>query len=77
MDASTRYQTQVVGALPAITTYFDKLDLAATIDRLVPWEGDIPLGPLVEILIANRLLRPKALFRVLLALHIWAGISSG
>jgi transposase len=64
MDASTQYQTQVVGALPAITAYFDQLDLAATIDRLVPWEGEIPLGPLVEILITNRLLRPKALFRI-------------
>jgi hypothetical protein len=64
MDASTQFQTQIVGALPAITHYFDKLELAATIDRLVPWEGEIPLGTLVEVLIANRLLRPKALFRV-------------
>lgn len=64
MDASVQYQTQIVGALPAITAYFDKLDLAATIDRLVPWEGEIPLGALVEVLITNRLLRPKALFRV-------------
>jgi transposase len=64
MDASTQFQTQIVGALPAITAYFDKLDLAATIDRLVPWEGEIPLGTLTEVLITNRLLRPKALFRV-------------
>jgi transposase len=64
MDASTQFQTQIVGALPAITHYFDTLDLAATIDRIVPWEGDIPLGTLVEVLIANRLLQPKALFRV-------------
>ena len=64
MDASIQYQTQIVGALPAITAYFDKLDLAATVDRLVPWEGEIPLGTLVEVLITNRLLRPKALFRI-------------
>jgi transposase len=64
MDVSIQFQTQIVGALPAITAYFDKLDLAATIDRLVPWEGEIPLGTLVEVLITNRLLRPKALFRV-------------
>ena len=64
MDASTQYQTRIVGALPAITAYFDKLDLAATVDQLVPWEGEIPLGTLVEVLITNRLLRPKALFRI-------------
>ena len=64
MDPSTQFQTQIVGALPAITSFFDTLDLAATIDRIVPWEGDIPLGTLVEVLIANRLLQPKALFRV-------------
>ncbi len=64
MDAPIQYQTQIVGGLPAITAYFDKLDLAATIDRIVPWEGEIPLGTLVEVLITNRLLRPKALFRI-------------
>jgi transposase len=64
MVAATRYQTQSVGALPAIAHYFERLDLAATIDRIVPWEGDVPLGILVEILIANRLLQPRALFRV-------------
>src|SRR5690349_14640961 len=64
MNASIQYRTRIVGALPAITAYFDKLDLATTVDRIVPWEGEIPLGPLVEVLIANRLLRPKALFRI-------------
>jgi transposase len=64
MDASIQYQTQIVGGLPAITAYFDKLDVAAAIDELVPWEGEVPLGTLVEVLITNRLLRPKALFRV-------------
>jgi Domain of unknown function (DUF4277)/Transposase DDE domain len=64
MDAHTRFQTQIVGALPVITHYFERLDLAATIDELVPWQGDVPLGTLVEVLVANRLLQPKALFRV-------------
>jgi transposase len=64
VDAHTRFRTQLVGALPAIVHYFDELDLAATIDGLVPWEGDIPLGTLVEVLVANRLLQPKALFRI-------------
>jgi transposase len=64
MDAHTRFQTQSVGALPVITHYFEQIELAATIDGLVPWEGDVPLGTLVEILVANRLLQPKALFRV-------------
>jgi transposase len=64
MDAAVRFDTQIVGALPVLAHYFEQLDLAATIDRIVPWEGDIPLGTLVEVLIANRLLQPKALFRV-------------
>jgi transposase len=64
VDTRTRFRTQLVGALPAIVHYFDELDLAATIDRLVPWEGDIPLGTLVEVLVANRLLQPQALFRI-------------
>jgi len=64
MDVQTRFRTQLVGALPAIVHYFDELDLAATIDGLVPWEGEVPLGTLVEVLVANRLLQPKALFRI-------------
>src|SRR3954468_15213332 len=64
MDAHTRFRTRIVGALPVITYYFEQIDLAATIDGLVPWEGDVPLGTLVEILVANRLLQPRALFRV-------------
>ena len=57
-------QTQVIGALPVIQAYFDKLDLADTIDRLVPWEGQVPLGTLCEILVANRLLDPEPLYRL-------------
>lgn len=64
MDASTRFETQRVGALPLIVHFFDLLDLGATIDNVVPWEGDVALGTLAEIMIANRLLQPKALFRI-------------
>jgi transposase len=64
MFVPTPLQTQVIGALPVIQAYFDKLDLAATIDRLVPWQGEVPLGTLTEILIANRLLAPKPLYRL-------------
>src|SRR5262245_59558146 len=64
MPASVCFDTRAVGALPVITDYFRRLDLAATIDRLAPYEGEVPLGAVAEVLIANRLLRPKALFRI-------------
>jgi transposase len=64
MDATTRFDTQIVGALPVITDYLERLQLAAHLDELVPWEGDVPLGTLVEVLVLNRLLNPKAMFRV-------------
>jgi len=57
-------QTENIGALPVIHAYFDKLDLADTIDRLVPWEGQVPLGTLCEILVANRLLDPEPMYRL-------------
>lgn len=64
MDASTRFDTQVVGALPVITDYLDRLQLGQTVNETVPWEGEVPLGTLVEVLVANRLLNPKAMFRI-------------
>jgi hypothetical protein len=64
MSAFVPLQTQVIGALPVIQAYFDKLEFADTIDRLVPGEGEIPLGILAEILVANRLLDPKPLYRL-------------
>lgn len=68
MDATVRFDTQIVGALPVIVHYFERLRLGAIISELVPWEGGVPLGTLVEIMVANRLLNPKALFRV----GVWA-----
>ncbi len=64
MEAAVRFDTQIVGALAVITQYFGRLQLAATLDELVPWEGEVSLGTLVEVLIANRLLQPKAMFRI-------------
>src|ERR1700687_1455221 len=64
MDAATRFDAHMVGALPVITNYLERLELARVIDELVPWDGDVPLGTLVEILVTNRLLNPKALFRI-------------
>jgi transposase len=64
MDAATRFDTQIVGSLPVITEYLDRLGLAEAVNASVPWEGEVPLGTLVEVMVCNRLLHPKALFRV-------------
>jgi transposase len=64
MEAATRFDTQIVGALPVLTQYLEKLQLAETIDRAVPWEGEVPLGTLVSVLVLNRLLQPRAMFRL-------------
>lgn len=64
MDASTRFDTNVVGAMPVIVSYFDRLGFSQVIEDIVPWEGEVPLGELVEILVLNRLLNPKAMFRI-------------
>jgi transposase len=64
MDASTRFDTQIIGALPVIVHYFERLRLGAIINEVVPWEGDVSLGTVVEIMIANRLLNPLAQYRI-------------
>jgi transposase len=64
MDAATRFDTQIVGALPVLTEYMGRLHLAEHVNASVPWEGDVPLGTLVEVMVLNRLLQPKALFRL-------------
>ena len=64
MDATTRFDTQIIGALPVITKYLERLNMANIIDDIVPYEGDVPLGTLVEVMVINRLLQPQALFRV-------------
>ena len=64
MDATTRFDTNLVGAMPVIVSYFDRLQLSDVINELVPWEGEVPLGELIEVLVLNRLLNPKAMFKI-------------
>jgi transposase len=64
MDATTRFDTRFVGALPVITNYMERLGMSKIVDELVPWEGDVRLGTLVEIMVTNRLLSPTPLFRL-------------
>jgi transposase len=64
MDAHARVDTQVVGALPLVAAMLEHWGLANIVDHVVPWEGDVPLGTLVEVLVTNRLLNPKALYAI-------------
>jgi transposase len=64
MDPRTRVDTQVVGALPLVGALLEQWGLADIVDQVVPWEGDLPLGTLVEVLVTNRLLNPKAMYAV-------------
>jgi transposase len=64
VNASTQFDTQVVGALPVLTQYLERLKLADIVDAAISSEGDVPLGTLVEILVLNRLLNPTAMFRL-------------
>lgn len=64
MDATTRFNTRRVGALPVIVAYLEKMRLAAVIDAHVPWEGEVPLGTLVEIMVCNRMLNPRAQYKI-------------
>ena len=64
MDARTRVDTQIVGALPVIGSMLEQWGLADIVDRVVPWDGDVPLGSVVEVLVVNRLLNPKAMYAV-------------
>lgn len=64
MHARTRVDTQVVGALPLVGAMLEQWGLADIVDRLLPWEADVPLGTLVEVLVTNRLLNPKAMYAV-------------
>lgn len=64
MDARTRFDTRTVGALPVLSAFLEDLGIAKSIDEAVPWEGGVSLGTLVEIMVLNRLLAPKAQFRI-------------
>ena len=64
MDARTRVDAQVVGALPLVGAMLAQWGLAGIVDHVAPWEGDVPLGTLVEVLVMNRLLNPQAMYAV-------------
>ena len=64
MDARTQVDTQVVGALPLVGAMLEQWGLAGIVDEVAPWDGDVPLGTLVEVLLTNRLLNPKAMYAV-------------
>jgi transposase len=64
MDATTRFDTQRVGALPVIAAYLEKLRLREIIDEVVPWEGEVGLGTLMEAMVCNRMLNPKAQYKI-------------
>ena len=64
MDARTQVDTQVVGALPLVGAMLEQWGLADIVDQVAPWDGDVPLGTLVEVLVTNRLLNPQAMYAV-------------
>jgi transposase len=64
MDARTRVDAQVVGALPLVGAMLEQWGLADIVNEVVPSKGDIPIGTLVEVLVTNRLLNPKAMYVV-------------
>jgi transposase len=64
VGTTTQFDTQRVGALPVIAEFCERLQLRRLINDLVPWEGDVPLGDIVEILVANRLLEPKPIYKL-------------
>jgi transposase len=64
MVAQVKVDTQRVGALPVISEFCNRLHLADIVNTHVPWAGEVPLGDLVEILVANRLLEPKPIYKV-------------
>ncbi len=64
MDATTRFETKRVGALPLVVAYLEKMQLAKVIDEHVPWEGDVSLGTLIEIMVCNRMLNPRAQYKI-------------
>jgi transposase len=64
MDARSQVDTQVVGALPLVGAVLEQWGLANIVNQSVPWDGDVPLGTLVEALVLNRLLNPQAMYAV-------------
>ena len=64
MDARTQVDTQVVGALPVLAGVLEKWGLREVLDQVAPTKGDVSVGTLVEVMVLNRLLNPKAMYSV-------------
>ena len=64
MDATTRFESQIVGSLPVLTALLQKWGLAQIINDTIPWEGKVPLGSLIEVLLVNRVLQPRAMYGI-------------
>lgn len=64
MDARTQVDTQVVGALPLVGAMLEQWGLADIVDQVASWQGDVPLGTLVEVMVMNRLLNPQAMYAI-------------
>jgi hypothetical protein len=64
MDASTRFDPAAVLALPVLSALLEQWGLTRLIDDVVPWEGDVSLGTLVEVLVVNRVEKPEAMYAV-------------
>jgi len=64
MDATTRFETAAVGALPVLSALLDQWGLARIVDEIVPWDGDVPLGTLAELLVVNRVEKPEAMYAI-------------
>lgn len=50
--------------MPVVTAMLDQWGLGKIVDSVVPWEGEVPLGDLVEVLVVCRLLNPQAMYEV-------------
>ena len=50
--------------MPFLVAYLEKMNLANIIDEHVTWEGDVALGTIIEVMVCNRLLNPKAQYKI-------------
>ena len=41
MGKKAQYDTEIIGAFPAIAEYLKKLGVASIVEEIVPWEGNV------------------------------------
>jgi transposase len=66
---------KVLGALPVVADFCQRLDLAGIVDRACPIRTDVAIlthGQVIEALVANRLTSPSPLYRVQDWARAWA-----